>query len=307
MEFRNLYSFLRVAELGSVTKAANELGYAQSTVTTQIKQLEAEIGYPLFEHIGRRVTLTLHGQQLIPFANQILTVEQQIQQLNHTNPAEIHGVLKIGIVESIMNSLLIENIKTYRERFPNVMLQIYPAVTVPLFEMLHRNEVDLIFAMGNHFNSAGSICACSHDERAVFISSIEHPLAQREELSLSEVIAQPLILTGDITFLRAELTKEAYNRGLELNPVIQTESSNIIIRLVRQNLGISFLPEHLAYSAFMDGKIAILPVSDYSLSYQVHIFYHKNKFLSPQMIELIQIIQDYWKNHDQSIDPFQST
>lgn len=304
MEFRNLYSFLRVAELGNVTKAANELGYAQSTVTTQIKQLEAEIGYPLFEHVGRRVTLTLHGQQLIPFANQILSVEQQIQQINHTDPAQIHGTLKIGIVESIMNSLLIDNIKKYREQFPNVMIQIYPAVTVPLFEMLHHNEVDLIFAMGNHFNSAGCVCACSHDERAVFVSSVEHPLAQREELSLAEVLTQPLILTSDITFLRSELSKEAYSRGLEITPVIQTESSNIILRLVRQNLGISFLPEHLAYSAFMDGKIAVLPVSDYSLAFQVHIFYHKNKFLSPQMIALIQIIQDYWKSHDQSIDPF---
>ena len=48
MEFRNLYSFLRVVELGSFTKAAQELGYAQSTITTQIKQLEAEMGFSLF-------------------------------------------------------------------------------------------------------------------------------------------------------------------------------------------------------------------------------------------------------------------
>lgn len=84
MEFRNLYSFLRVVELGSFTKAAQELGYAQSTITTQIKQLEAEMGFSLFEHVGRRVSLTVYGQQVIPYVNQILQIQEQISSISLT-------------------------------------------------------------------------------------------------------------------------------------------------------------------------------------------------------------------------------
>ena len=107
MEFRNIYSFLRAAELGSFTKAAQELGYAQSTITTQIQQLESELGFPLFEHIGRRIDLTVHGREVIRYANQILHIQEQILDLHHTAPADIHGTLRIGIVESIMHSTLL--------------------------------------------------------------------------------------------------------------------------------------------------------------------------------------------------------
>lgn len=302
MEFRNLQSFLRVAELGSFTGAANELGYAQSTVTTHIQQLETELGIPLFEHVGRKVFLTLYGKQLIPYVHQILQIQEQITSLHQTDSSKVKGTLRVGIVESIMNSLLLTNLKTYRKRFPNVCIQIYPAVTSPLFEKLRRNEVDLIFTMGDQVDVPGCVCACSHEERAVFISSPEHPLAHCERLTLAEVLRQPLILTGEITFLRRELAKAAYRCAQELRPVIQTESSNIILRLIEQNLGISFLPEHLVRTAFLQKRIAILPVADYSLPFSVHIFYHKNKFLTPQMVGLIQLIQEFWDMIDRPDD-----
>lgn len=303
MEFRNLYSFLRVVELGSFTKAAQELGYAQSTITTQIKQLEAEIGFSLFEHIGRRVTLTVYGQQIIPYVNQILHIQELISSIDQTAPSEIHGTLRIGIVESIMNSLLLTNIKKYRECFPNVMIQIYPAVTKPLFEMLRRNEVDLIFAMGDQVSMSDCVCPCSHEESSVFISAPEHPMAQMKHVALADVLNQPMILTGEITFLRQELTKKARSCGIELCPVIQTESSSIIINLVRQNLGISFLPVHLVRSAFLSGKVAVLPITDYELPFHVHVCYHKNKYLTPQMAGMIQLTQEYWAEIDRMDSP----
>lgn len=299
MEFRNLYSFLRITELGSFTKAAQELGYAQSTITAQIKQLEAEMGFALFEHIGRRVALTAYGQQIIPYVNHILQIQEEIMAIQQTVPSEVHGILRIGIVESIMNSVLLANIKKYRERFPHVMIQIYPAVTRPLFEMLRRNEVDIIFAMGDPISMSDCICACSHEERAVFISAPEHPMAQMDCIALSEVLAQPLILTGENTYLRQELTKEAHRYNIELCPVIQTASSSIIVNLVRQNLGISFLPEHLVRSASLSGKVSVLPITDYDLPFSVQLLYHKNKYLTPQIAGLTQLIQEYWAEIDQ--------
>ena len=72
MEFRNILTFLRAAELHSFTRAAEEMGYAQSTVTFHIQQLEAEIGVSLFDRIGKKVSLTPAGEQLVTYANQML-------------------------------------------------------------------------------------------------------------------------------------------------------------------------------------------------------------------------------------------
>ena len=299
MEFRNIYSFLRAAELGSFTKAAQELGYAQSTITTQIQQLESELGFPLFEHIGRRIDLTVHGREVIRYANQILHIQEQILDLHHTAPADIHGTLRIGIVESIMHSTLLATIKTYQERFPNVQIQIFHAVTAPLFEMLRRNEVDLVFTLGDLIDVPGCVCACRHQVHTVFVSSPEHPMAQQEQIPLADVLAQPLILTGEITFLRRELAKIAFGCGIELNPIIQTESSSTILRLVAQNLGIAFLGEYMVRCPFYREEVTVLPVTGYSLPFYTYIFYHKSKYLNPQMAGLIRIIEEYWKELDQ--------
>ena len=105
MEFRNLQSFLWVAELGSFTSAANELGYAQSTVTTHIQQLETELGVSLFEHVGRKVFLTIYGKQLIPYVHQILQIQEQITSMHQTDSSQVKGMLRIGLPAGIQGCI----------------------------------------------------------------------------------------------------------------------------------------------------------------------------------------------------------
>ena len=73
MELRNLITFTHVAELGSFTKAAEQLGYSQSTISFQIKQLEEELGCLLFERINHTITLTERGHELVSYAHQVRT------------------------------------------------------------------------------------------------------------------------------------------------------------------------------------------------------------------------------------------
>ena len=298
MEFRNLVSFLRVAELGNFTRAAAELGYAQSTITTQIQQLEMELGVPLFERIGKKNTLTVYGQQLIAYVNELLKMEAQIKNLGRTGTADLRGTIRIGIVESIMSSLLLAVIGQYRQRYPNVSIQIRPAVTAPLFELLRHNEVDMIFTMGELMEFHDCVRACSHPERAVFVAAPEHPLNERTTIPLEEMLEHPLILTGDNTYLQRELYKLAYQCGRQIVSHIQTESSKIIVDLVRQNLGVSFLPEYLIRSAYLKNKLNILPVTGFALPFYTQIFYHKNKWVTPQMQGLLELVRAYWAEND---------
>lgn len=295
MEFRNLYSFLRVAELGSFTKAAEELGYAQSSITTHIQQLELEIGTPLFEHVGRRVSLTAFGGQMLPYVNQILHLQEQILSLNQTDSTKVCGTLRIGIVESIMHTSLVSNMHEYRRRFPNVSIQVSPAVSAPLVEMLRNGEVDLIFTLSDKQTLPGCIYAGGFPTKAVFLAASDHPLVGRSDLTLSDVLQQPLILTRSNTFLQQFLEHEANKRGIDVQPIVETASNSFILSLIRQRIGISFLPEYLVRSPFFAGKVAELPVSDFELPFYVNMFYHKNKFVTPQMTGLIELMQEYWR------------
>lgn len=296
MEFRNLYSFLRVSELGSFTKAAAELGYAQSTITAHIQQLEQEVGLPLFEHVGRRqITLTAYGHQLLPYVHQLLQLEKQIQTLNQTDSTKVYGTLRIGIVESIMHSSLLANLKTYNKRFPNVNVQVKSGVTAALLEMLKSGEVDIIMAMSEQPAVAGCICAGVIKTRAVFFSAQSNHLVGRENLTIQDILKEPLILTMENTLLRRSLDQFAQMRGLAVKPIIETASNSLILSLVRQEMGVSFLPEYLIKSPFFAGKVSALSVSDYELPFYIGLFYHKNKYLTPQIVGFIELIKSYWE------------
>ena len=78
MEIRHLQTFVTIAELGSFTKAAEYLGYAQSTITSHIQILENELGEILFNRLGKKIILTNLGKELIPYAKQMLEVYKEI-------------------------------------------------------------------------------------------------------------------------------------------------------------------------------------------------------------------------------------
>ena len=78
MTITQLNTFLKISELGNFSAAANNLGYAQSTVTTQIKQLEEELDCRLFDRLGKTIVLTVQGERLIAYAEKMLQLEREI-------------------------------------------------------------------------------------------------------------------------------------------------------------------------------------------------------------------------------------
>ena len=105
MELRNLISFIRAAELQSFSKTAEQLGYSQSAVTMQLKQLEEELGIPLFERIGKRVKLTQAGERFLPRALEVLEAVGRAQQVAQ-EPERPGGRLRIGTCQSLVSGLL---------------------------------------------------------------------------------------------------------------------------------------------------------------------------------------------------------
>ena len=119
MELRNLITFTHVAELGSFTRAAELLGYSQSNVSMQIQQLESDVGVKLFDRIGRGVVLTQYGEELLPYARQIVAAAGQMENFLRSE-AEMGGTIRVGMVESLLGECFEPLLLNYTKRFPNV-------------------------------------------------------------------------------------------------------------------------------------------------------------------------------------------
>ena len=144
MEIRNLTSFIRVAELQSFSGAAEQLGYSQSAVTVQIRQLEKELGTLLFERIGRHVRLTEEGEALVERAVAVLRAVQEAENVGKARRPG-GGKLRIGTAESLLISVLPPVFVEFGRKCSGALLSTKTGPVEDLFEMVRQNEIDLLY------------------------------------------------------------------------------------------------------------------------------------------------------------------
>ena len=289
MELRNLYTFIRASELESFTKVADELGYAQSTITMQIKQLEEEIGKPLFDRIGKKVALTSVGQDILPYVNEILQYEKKIKAIGKT-PHEVNGHIRIGVLESLFSYNFRNLLPIYHERYPKVTVEIKTASTSSLFEMLRQNTLDIIYVLDKKILDKDCICAYSNAEQVVFVGSPDNPITQKRHVPLAEVLQEPLIMIEKVGLYRKALEQEAAMQDLIVNPFMQIDNTAIITKLLRQGMGVSFLPVYVIYESVRHESLSIIDVDMNPVQFWSQLFYHKNSWVTPQMEGLIKVI-----------------
>ena len=123
MEIRDLTIFVTVAKTGSVTKAAEQLGYVQSNITARIQHLENKLGTPLFHRLPRGVTLTSSGETLLRYAERILNLCHEAEQAVQDSETP-SGTLRIGAMETTTATRLPAILAKYHEAFPDVELSL---------------------------------------------------------------------------------------------------------------------------------------------------------------------------------------
>lgn len=294
MELRNVITFLKVAESGSFTKAAEQLGYVQSTVTVQIQQLEKEFGFPLFDRIGKKVSLTPMGHEFIVYANQLVRIAEESKQIGK-NPKNYTGQLRIGVLESLFVWLLDDLLVDYHNEFPNVSVETKTASGSDLFNMLKQNHLDLIFLLDKKITEKDCKRSFAWPVKIVFVTHPDNALAKQNRVTFEDIISQPLILTEKNGIYRRALEDFASERNVLITPFWEIDNTRTIVKLIKNSLGISFLPEYTVHESVERNELAILNVEDCSIQFWSQLFYNKNKWITPPMEGFMNLIQNYYK------------
>ena len=194
MELRTVNTFLHIAELHSFSRTARQLGYSQSAVSSQIAQLEAELGTPLFDRVGKTVRLTDAGQTFLGYARTLLETAQQAQAA--LQPAQqVRGSLRIALADSVCSTFLPELLQRYHARCPQVELVLHTASTDEMLQLLSTNQVDLVYTLDQPLLQPALVLAADVPEPVCFIASPQHPLAQESVLPLDILPRQEFLLT----------------------------------------------------------------------------------------------------------------
>ena len=287
MDLKNLTTFVQVAQLGSFTRAGIALGCSQSTISFQVRQLEEELGLPLFERINRTVVLTDKGREVLAYAQKIQNMTAELQQSLQGEQSRAVRI-RVAMSDSLCNSLLEENFQQFLLAHPGISLKIVAAGTEEMFRLLDHNEVDAILTLESHIYNTEYVIVREEKVENHFVAAAGSDLAKRGKLTPEALVKQPFILTEKGMSYRRLLDEQLAQRSLEVNPVLEIGNPHLICQLVQQGAGVSFLPDFVTEKAVEAGALVYLDVPGIQVSIWKQLLHHRDKWISPQIDSVLR-------------------
>ena len=291
MEIRNLRTFQQVAEKNSFTTAADALGYSQSTVSFQIKQLEQELDCLLFERINHTITLTEEGTQLLEYAQKVLRLTDEFKQ-GRVQSDTPQGLVHIVAPDSLCEAMMMSNYAAFYRKYPNIALKFSTGDTIDMFRMLDRNEADIILTLDRHVYSHEYIIAKEERVQMCFVTGAGAVFADEKARSIAELVGQPFILTERGMGYRRVLDEVLAKMSLQINPILELGRTDIITQVLKNSNCISFLPDFAVKSGLEDGSLVQMNVTDVQAEVWKQLIYHRNKWISHSLRCFIEYVKE---------------
>lgn len=290
MELRNLITFIHVAELGSFTKAAEQLGYSQSTVSFQIKQLEEELDCLLFERINHTITLTGRGHELVSYAHRVRVLTDEFKE-NLAKEEELSGHIHIVTPDSVCDDMLNSHYIDFHKKHPAISVRFSTGDSDVMLDMLGHNEADVIITLDQRLYNKDYIIAKEEALSMHFAASAASKFAGVKGLSVRDIVNEPFILTEYGQGYRRVLDRELAKMSLEITPVLEIGRTDIITSMIAESNMLSFLPDFVTAPLIESGALCYLDVCDVNIEIWKQLIYHKNKWISKSLKAFIDYVK----------------
>lgn len=291
MEVRQLQIFRTLAEELNFTRTAEKVHTVQSNVTAQIKALEEELGTPLFDRLGRRVTITDAGRRFQPFAEQALAAMEQGQRAIQSG-AEPSGPLRIGAPESVLTYRLPQVLRVFRKRFPHVELIFNPYTEGTVGLKLESGKFDMAILMADVLPNGAFQSTRIRTERVFLLCDPDHPLAKRATVKPIDLAGESLLLTESGCNYRLKLDRVLAMQNIRPGNVTEFSSVEAIKQCVISGMGLAILPAIVVARELRQNQVKALHWAGPSLDIATHILWHKDKWISPAMEAFAELCKD---------------
>lgn len=292
MTLIQLQYFKTLAQMLHYTQTAKELHISQPSLSYSISELEKELGVKLFNKSNRQVTLTVYGEQFLPYAEKVLALLQEGSDVLHQMAGTALQIVHLGYFHSISTSLIpaiMEGIYGQEEN-RNIRFQFMEAPSFDILTQLKKGDLDLAFCM--HLDSDLESVVIMRQPLYLAVP-INHPLARRSSVTFEDFMHEPMVMLDKLSNLRAVTDQAFAQRGQTPNVVFEVRECNAALQYVALRFGASVLP----YVPAMDNeKVAVLPIGDTNQSFvrTIYLSWPKNRPLSPAVQRVRNyILQNY--------------
>jgi DNA-binding transcriptional LysR family regulator len=281
MDLTYFKTFLEVAKWQNFTRAADSLGYAQSSVTAQIQKLEAAYGIPLFERIGKKIILTKSGEELHRYALKLVELyeESKVTLARASTGSFTLGTFEVTLASYILPAIL----QQCKEKFPDVTIVYQHVGLNDLLRAIKANECDLGFMVDRKQSDPDLVFEIVREEEYVLIASPRHPLARMNTVMPQQLDDQDIIFSVPGCVCRQLLENLLETNHVRYRVVSEIYSLEAVKACVMNGLGISLVPKTLVAHECRRGELVTLPLVHPPLRLFIQIVYHKKKHITVPM------------------------
>ncbi|WP_273852058.1 LysR family transcriptional regulator [Guptibacillus spartinae] len=290
MDVSYLYTFHEVAKSGSYTQTAEELGYAQSSVTAQIKKLEEHYQVKLFERVGRKMRLTQPGEQLHAYISDMIKLldEADATLRKDTN---LKGTIRIGTGETVAAYYITPYIKALKENHPELRIRLESGQCQNLIGGTIDGAYDVTILLDRLQRHPDLKTVPIRQEEMVMIAPPHHPFTKLATLELEKLAEETLILTEEGCSYRVLFEQILSEENIQAKSIISFSSLEAIKQCVADNLGIALLPRIAVERDVQSNRVAIVPFK-HPIPIYMQVVYQKRKWMSVPLKQFISLLGD---------------
>jgi LysR family transcriptional activator of glutamate synthase operon len=303
MEIRQLKAFLAIAEARTFTAAAQRIHYTQAALSMQIKQLEKEVGIPLFIRMPRRVVLTEAGERLLERAHLILREhDAALSELAELAGAE-HGRIRLGSASAMVSSDALPAIlKRLRRSHPHVDVTVTSGTSAELVKKLLAGELDMAF-VSLPVQARNVETERLSQDQLVAIASPRHKLAKQKVVSAFTLAGEKLILGergGNTRRLIDEFFAEA---GLKPTVSMELSRQAAIKNMVAADMGVGIVPLSTARADVEKGRLVRWWIEGARINWEMGVARLSGGYLSPVCESFLELCREYFAEETAGAGP----
>ncbi len=277
--FRQLTVFEAVATCLSYTQAAQELHLSQPAVSMQIKQLEGNVGLPLFEKLGRQIYLTEAGREMHHYCHSIAEQLEELEEvLEHIKGIQ-RGRLDISVA-STANYFATRLLAAFSRKYEGTTFSLDVTNRETLLRQLELNEKDLVI-MGKPPEDRELDATVFMDNPLVVVATSDHPLAKEKMLSLDTLQKETFVVRESGSGTRIAMQRFFAENQVQLSTGMEMTSNEAIKQAVEAGLGLGIVSIHTLELELEVGRLVVLDVQEFPILRHWYLVQRRGKRLSP--------------------------
>ncbi|HEX3102119.1 MAG TPA: LysR family transcriptional regulator [Pyrinomonadaceae bacterium] len=292
MEIRQLKAFLAIAEAKTFTAGARRVNVTQAAISMQIRQLEDEVGLPLFTRTPRRVIMTEAGEYLLDRARKILrehdTALAEIAELGGVE----HGRLRIGSASAEFAAQQLPGIlQGLRKKFPNSEIAVSAGTSLMLVEKIMHGEIDIAFVSLPVENSSITTDLLFSDE-IVAIAHPTHPMGKEKYISAAALAGEKLIL-GERGGNTRRMIDDFFNAAnVRPHVIMELSRQEAVNQMVEANLGVGTAGQKTIADEIREGRLVSWLIEGAEINWELGLARLRGGYFSPIAKEFVSLCKE---------------